>query len=259
MAKNLIQPDPISLTTHHLHIAFNDEILAHGTGFIYRKGDAYFLITNWHNVSGKHPDTGKHLSDHLGEPNVICTHFRAHDRPGDSHKEIIPLYSDENMQEPIWKEHPMHGQRVDVVAIPLPEDMSVKYKLFPINDFQFDSEYKERVADEAFIVGYPFDELTYISLPIWKKASIASEPDVNLRQLPMMHVDTATRSGLSGSPVIMQRTGVHSVVNGVFNTDSSFGRIRNFIGIYSGRIGEDELKAQLGIVWKSRVIDEILA
>jgi len=36
------------------------------------------------------------------------------------------------------------------------------------------------------------------------------------------------------------------------------GRIRNFIGIYSGRIGDDELKAQLGIVWKARVISEII-
>jgi hypothetical protein len=36
------------------------------------------------------------------------------------------------------------------------------------------------------------------------------------------------------------------------------GRIRNFMGIYSGQIGKDELKAQLGIVWKARVIEEII-
>lgn len=259
MAKNPIQPDPISLTTHHLHMGFNDEILAHGTGFIYKKDDNYFLVTNWHNVSGKHPDTGKHLSGHLGEPNVIYTYFREQSNPGNGHKEIIPLYSDDEMQNPVWKEHPVHGHKVDVVAIPLPLDLVAKYEFFPINDIQFDYEYKEEVADESFIIGYPFEDLTYLGLPIWKKASIASEPDVNLLQLPMMYVDTATRSGLSGSPVIMQRIGIHGVVNGVFNNESSIGRIRNFIGIYSGRVGKDEFKAQLGIVWKSKVIDEILA
>lgn len=259
MAKNLIRPDPLSLTTHHLHLGFNDEVLAHGTGFIYKKDDNYFLITNWHNVSGKHPDTGKHLSSHLGVPNVICTYFRTQSNPGNAHKEIISLYSDDDMQNPIWKGHPVYGHKVDVVAIPLSQDLVAKYKLFPINDIQFDSEYKEEVADEAFIIGYPFEDLTYIGLPIWKKASIASEPDVNLLGLPMMYIDTATRSGLSGSPVIMQRIGIHGVVNGVFNDESAIGRIRKFIGIYSGRIGKDEFKAQLGIVWKFKVIEEILA
>jgi len=37
------------------------------------------------------------------------------------------------------------------------------------------------------------------------------------------------------------------------------GEIQNFVGIYSGRIlGKTELEAQLGIVWKKEVIDEII-
>lgn len=73
-----------------------------------------------------------------------------------------------------------------------------------------------------------------------------------------MLIDTATRAGLSGSPVIMQRVGIHGGTGGVLSADTIFGRIRNFVGIYSGRIGDDELKAQLGIVWKARVISEIV-
>lgn len=258
MAKNLIRPDPISLTTHHIHMGFNDEIIAHGTGFIYKKQETYFLITNWHNVSGRHPETGKHLSKELSEPNVICTYFRSKDYAGDSHKELIPLYSSDT-SEPLWKEHPVFGHQVDVVAIPLPTSISSKYRLYTINENEFDPEYKEEVADDAFIVGYPFSDLTYIGLPVWKKASIASEPDVNINRLPMMYVDTATRPGLSGSPVIMQRVGLHGFTEGTFNGDALIGRIRNFIGIYSGRVGNDEFKAQLGIVWKAQVIEEILS
>lgn len=162
------------------------------------------------------------------------------------------------MQIPVWGEHPIHKKLVDVVAIPLPQTLTKKYSMFPINDIKFDSSYKEEIADEAFIIGYPFAESTYIALPIWKKASISSESDVNINRLPMMYVDTATRPGLSGSPVIMQRIGIHGVVDGVINDNTAIGRIRSFIGIYSGRSGVDEEKAQLGIVWKAKVIDEIL-
>lgn len=93
-------------------------------------------------------------------------------------------------------------------------------------------------------------------MPIWKKASIATQPDID--SLPKILIDTATRSGLSGSPVIMQRVGVHGMVNAQVMSETTFGRIRKFIGVYSGRIGDDELKAQLGIVWKAKVIDEII-
>jgi hypothetical protein len=114
------------------------------------------------------------------------------------------------------------------------------------------------VADDAFVVGYPFADLTYASLPIWKRASLASEPDIDVDQLPKMLIDTATRPGLSGSPVIMQRVGIHGVTGGVITDDTIIGRIRKFVGIYSGRIGDGEFKAQLGIVWKARVISEIV-
>lgn len=258
MQKNIIRPDSISLTTHHLHMGFNNEVLSHGTGFIYKKEDTYYLITNWHNVSGKHPDSGRHLSDHGGEPNVICTYFRSRENPGVTHKEIIRLYDDDDFQKPVWKEHPTHRNKVDVVAIPLKKEISEQYKLYPINEINFDTKYRTEVADEAFVVGYPFAELTYIALPIWKKASISSEPDVNINRLPMLYIDTATRPGLSGSPVVMQRIGIHGLVNGAPNDDSTIGRIRNFIGVYSGRVGGDEQLAQLGIVWKVNVIEEVL-
>ena len=31
-----------------------------------------------------------------------------------------------------------------------------------------------------------------------------------------------------------------------------------FLGVYSGRIGADDLKAQLGVVWKAHVVEEIV-
>jgi hypothetical protein len=258
MAK--IVPDPLSLTTHHLHLCFKptDVVLSSGTGFIYELDGCHYLITNWHNVAGRNPLTNECLSKTLAIPDIISTLFRLKDQPATCEREELRLYRDEQMSEPAWYEHPIHGKSVDVVALPIPLPLTDKYKLFPISAIAFDTKFKEEVADDAFVIGYPFSDVTYLQLPIWKRASIASEPDVNVDQLPKLLIDTATRSGLSGSPVVMQRIGIHGMTGPILTDDVVFGRIRTFLGTYSGRIGADELKAQLGIVWKASVIAEII-
>ena len=40
--------------------------------------------------------------------------------------------------------------------------------------------------------------------------------------------------------------------------ESIFGTAETFLGVYSGRLGDDALGAQLGLVWKASVIDEIV-
>jgi hypothetical protein len=255
-----IVADDISFTTHQLHMRFTETgiVTGSGSGFTYQKDEVIYLITNWHNVSGRRPDTGKCLSETLAIPDEISTTFREPASLGACHREFFPLYSDTAMLEPVWYEHPQHRCAVDVVAIPLPKEIYAKYKMSPINAIPFDSSFKEWVADDAFVIGYPFFDPPPAQLPIWKRASIASEPDVDIDKLPKMYIDTATRPGLSGSPVVMQRVGIHGMTGGVVKGDEIIGRIRKFVGVYSGRIGNDELKAQLGIVWKARVIDEII-
>jgi len=184
--------------------------------------------------------------------------FRAMDDAANCRREHLNLYGDAERQEPNWYEHPDYGRTVDVVAIPLPPYVQNNYQLFPINAIRFNDGFKTRVAEEAFVVGYPFSDTPQLQLPIWKRVSVASEPDIELDQLPKFLIDTATRSELSGSPVVMQRVGIHGISGGALSGSEIIGRIRNFIGVYSGRIGVNEMKAQLGIVWKARVIDEII-
>jgi hypothetical protein len=253
-----IVPDPISFSTHHIHMGFleTDTVLSSATAFTYERGGEFYLITNWHNVTGRDPLTRDCISPTLATPDVIVTFFREQSNPANLAVEHLKLFVEGGT--PLWFEHPQFGYRIDVVALRLPTEFETRYRLRPINRNGFDPQFKPEVADDAFVIGYPFSDPTEARLPIWKRASIATEPDVDVDQLPKLLLDTATRSGLSGSPVLMQRVGIHGVVDGQFKADSMFGRIRNFLGVYSGRIGTDELKAQLGIVWKARVIDEII-
>lgn len=257
---NIIKPDSLSLATQQIAIGFEetDTIFSTGSSFFYEYNERIFLITNWHNITGRNPVSGLPLSkNHAGIPDFFITYLRLKQQSGHSELHKIKLYSDDDMTKPLWLIHPEHKQKVDVVALEIKQDK--KYLYSSINKADFDEDIPPEVGDECFVIGYPFEDFRYLGLPIWKKASIATEPTVNEDQLPKLLIDTATRPGLSGSPVVYQRIGIHKVgSDGQLKNESLIGRIRGFLGIYSGRIGKGEIQAQLGIVWKEKVILEII-
>jgi hypothetical protein len=90
-----------------------------------------------------------------------------------------------------------------------------------------------------------------------KRASIASEPDIVGADHLFFYVDTASKSGMSGSPVIRRSYGTHSMARG---SVSMAAQCSKFVGVYSGRkIGADKFDAQLGMVWPARYLEEIVA
>lgn len=263
-----IGPDSPSLATHYLRMIpyGSDAIMSTGTGFLYDYEDEIYLITNGHNVTRVNPEQTERITSSAAFPIKIQTRFRyiPQDIPntlGVTDLLTIDLYDDEEYLKPLWYIHPDKGYLIDVVVIPLGKKINISkhLKLFPINLYPFDINYEPIIADDVYIIGYPFNIAGNLELPIWKRGTIASEPIIDIDNLPKFYIDTATRSGMSGSPVIMQRTGIHGFDGKNWSPDGSIGTIRNFVGIYSGRIGaDDEFKAQLGVVWKEKVIKEIL-
>jgi hypothetical protein len=269
--------------------------MALGTGFIYEYQDFYYLITNGHCVTGINAETRTRISSHAGYPTVINAGVRIRDAayieqtlidhsqadPSFStldneqlivdslrSKQLtIELYEDEQHTKPTWFIHPKHGYLVDVVAIPVcnKNEIPAYVHLFPLNAYPFECE--PRVSDDVFVLGYPFGITDPLEYPIWKKGSIATEPSISFKGLPRMLIDTATRSGMSGSPVIIKRTGVHPSL-GEDEEEERFGTAAGFAGVYSGRYGveknspksdkPDKEDVQLGIVWRKEVIEEIL-
>jgi len=64
---------------------------------------------------------------------------------------------------------------------------------------------------------------------------------------------------MSGAPVLFRRVGFHNKSGNKLNANTIIGEIRNFVGVYSGRVtGDNDFDAQLGIVWKKEVIEEII-
>jgi hypothetical protein len=237
---------------------FNNTELSLGTGFFYEDGGQYYLITNWHNAVGRNPSTLKLLNKDGAIPNRIVLSLNVKDKLGFWIEKEISLYSDTENKLPLWFVHPKFAQSTDVVAIPfiIPPEVAV----YAVNneDISKSSNMRITIAQDVFVLGYPRGLSGGGLLPIWKRATIATEPDIEVDELPKILVDTATREGMSGAPVFAISTGMYQDLQGN-NMITGGGGVR-FVGIYSGRnISSIEIEAQLGIVWKSEVIKEIIA
>jgi hypothetical protein len=246
-----IQVDPYSVASRKLAMLRNGRPISWGTAFFWRAGDGtVFLITNWHNVTGIDSITGDHLSPTGAEPTHVS--FPGYPDGDLNEKGEIGrgLYGLDG--EPAWLEHPTFGRRVDVVCLKLPDRL--RGWVFPINTLDA-SPLLTTVADDAFVLGYP-GGIGPGLFPIWKRGSIATEPDLDVDDLPLMYIDTASSAGMSGSPVIQRGPSGGRMLNGIFQLA---GVHTKFLGIYSGRrVPEGNLQAQLGFVWKARVVEEII-
>lgn len=249
-----IKISPLSGTTVRLEMQFkfddNSEAtdISIGTGFFWTHQGKPYLITNKHNLTGKHFETEKCLSKTCAIPNILKGY--SYSKKLKSFTFCLPL----NQDNPNWLED--NQNKSDIVAISLEK----YFQPFDSNNdnFNYANEYNSnaiiRVSLDVFVLGYP-KGLHQQNLPIWKRASIATEPNINAYQSqPSFLIDTATKQGMSGSPVYFYAE-AYTAENGDYKIMSQ--KEPKFLGIYSGRLGDNELETQLGIVWKKEAIENI--
>jgi hypothetical protein len=250
----IIHPDYLSCTSIFVEINWGDKQISIATGFFWKIEKNYSFITNYHVVSGLHPETGQPLDINGSTPDNLNIWLRLKDNLDSCEPFNIPLF--DNQSRPKWKEHNSLGSKIDVISMSL--DVPEKYRIYPVNEYDY-TNFRLEVSQDVFIIGYPKGLYSTFHLPIWKRGSIASEPDLNLDDLPKLMVDSATREGMSGSPVIAQFSGNFSHDPSSPQLEDWFGRGRKFLGIYSGRMkAENEFEAQLGYVWKAPAIRDIV-
>lgn len=250
-----IRVDKYSQSVCLLEQLVNGKRIAHASAFLWRRSDAHYLITNWHVLSGRSTHTGQPLADHGGCPDsveckvqVIKTNGRSAIRPFNA-----PTIDESGRS--LWLQHPELGQDVDVAAMKIADEFDPE-RLVALNDIEQTDDMGIDVGQELFVLGYPLDPQITGPLPIWKRGSVASELSLPIRGRPCFLVDTATRDGMSGAPVIAVSWGSYHTTKGRHNISS--GRFARFLGVYSGRLGADRIgEVQLGVVWWRDVIDEI--
>ncbi|AZC52265.1 hypothetical protein C4K35_4696 [Pseudomonas chlororaphis subsp. piscium] len=255
-----------------------------GSAFFYEfKGEIY-LITNWHNLSGKHFLTKEPLSGRF--PTYIDLKLVTYIARESGERRVftslahkLEIYKD---GKPIWFEHPELGEKCDVVAVKIsrPSDCAEQFHV-PVNNI---SRLRTPVVpgNTVFVIGFPGSLSVDFGLPVWKSGFIASEPHYSITTggkpskiggladgitLPAFFIDTQTRQGMSGSPVFSSFTGTWNVNDPYeqldVSSDAFWGRSdvamnetrMEFVGCYSGRIGRSEEGAALGLCWGVEVIE----
>ena len=180
--------DKISYVPVRLHPCFGKKVLSQATGFFYLHNDKSYLITNWHNVTGRHPQTLKPLSETAAIPDDMAIFMPYKEDTDDKHisgetifikewkVEGLPLYEDEEKQVPVWYEHPLLGKEVDVVAIEIENDLGAS-DVFYVNDdrIELDSIYI-LPGNDVFVVGFPKAMTGGGYFPLGKKGRLQKIP-----------------------------------------------------------------------------------
>jgi hypothetical protein len=289
---NFLPGHPLSYTTTRVSIFRNDVFLGTATAFIMKFGQSYALVTSCHVLSGVNPATGECLSRMGAIPNRIECHVTV-SRPivdqGHPGEELyfkpmsLNLFEDE---EPIWYDAREDASQNDYAAIDLgpylPELSETDVSLRSIMGgrvlfFGDPKDGTERVpvdrirnvypgvGTEVFVLGYPKGAASSGIFPIWKRGSVASEPQapITLNGLDYknaFYIDALTKAGMSGAPVICLPK-----VGDYFHTeDGATTEIREavpyIIGVYAGRDGltQEEYELSLGRVWKIGSVERLM-
>ena len=255
-----IEVNQYSLASYYVDVMRNEIKLSNATCFFTKIDDQLYLITNWHVVSGQNADTLLSLSDTCAIPNKLRVYLpKAKDNAIEySNLHYVDVAIRDEDDNALWYEKRKDDRMIDVAVLPC--NINEDFYYLPIEDAEepFNEGVTCAIASEIYIIGFPFsDEYGYT--PIWKKASVASEPEIDINGFPYFFADTATKQGMSGSPVVLFKDRPATILNQTEHKISH--HFTKFIGIYSGRIGansESRNDAQLGRVWKAQVIKEII-
>ena len=143
------------------------------TAFFYTVGSRLFLVTNWHVLSGHNADDGSCLDSITAmEPNELYVR-----RP------IVPFKVDleDANGVALWYEHPRLGRRIDIAALEVDPDFlgcggSDRWAT-PINEHRSLESIPLVLGMDLFVLGFPFEKMpTPTNAPVWKRASIATDP-----------------------------------------------------------------------------------
>lgn len=278
----------VSNAVVHLTMRFQDKALANGTGVLYRRGNDYFIVTAWHNLTGRHPDTLAPLdAANAATPDNLLVHVALEvENVGAARIPFcVPLFNEDHA---LFFVHRQNFPRVDVAAIPFdpskPQMTEAqtsegrhqsslvlngtgiaghKHRIVAIQDFMPSRDLCEQwlqsvdVTDELFIPGYPQNIHDHTVQPVWKRATVATSVQSGWNKQPLFLVDTASKSGMSGSPVISYSPSGR--INLGSTTYKHGSAVAIFGGIYTGRLGiTAKVDPQVGTVWHPKVVDEII-
>lgn len=229
------------------------------------------LVTAGHVLTGEDASTGDCL-DRMGKrPDSLRIH--AVDVAGKKITCEIELYAagaswDADEPQPVYRLHP-EGRSIDVGVLPVevPREavvvpLNLERRLVEADLVTVPGVHGAgipiplRVTDRLFVVGFPFGDVGTWPAAIWTVGYVASEPSVRHAGRPALLIDSRTRSGQSGSPVLRRITPSDVVWAESGDTLHHEADVSELVGVYSGRT---DRTSDLGIVYLAEAISRVVA
>ena len=241
-----ISVHPLSVTSLSLKILRDSSDIGVATGFVVKKGEKHYLVTNRHVVLSCAQDQNPTNVGGWICANKLAILHNQLGHPGTWVWITEDLY--DSAGKPRWFEHAVLGGAADLVALPLANTDNVQF--YPLDIQLGKTDIVVSPGESVSIVGFPFGLTQDAGLPIWKTGTVASDLDINFRGKRIFLVDTTSRPGMSGSPVYVVRYGTIHTSKGENISPESVTRV---LGVYSEHIPS----AELGGVWKAAVVLEL--
>lgn len=232
--------DPRSVASLCLVPYALSQSVGQGTGFALKVDDVLLLVSNYHVLSGRHPETGQQLPGVPAIPDRVLIPLLRRDVSLAWSAHVQMLLDNDT---PLWVEHPQHGRNFDVVALPLRLPPHAHVIPYPIDE---GSRLSVDLGSDVMIVGFPEGVSAAGLTAIWKSGTIASEPKLSVREGNFFYVDSNTRKGMSGAPVFARRFGSARMETGDYSIGTQISDRQ--LGVYSGR-ATNAPDMTLGRVW----------
>jgi hypothetical protein len=247
--------DDLSLTSLYLklytHAGGAEEQIGTATGFVVEHFGKNYLVTNWHVLQGRHPDTGDPLHKMCALPDevrIACLTMRSHEKLVWTFVREKLLNADGSRR---WVEH-AQGEKVDVGVLELDRTPLNVMPWRPLDLALADEDLELYPSMPVSIIGFPAGLRANAFIAIWKTGHIASDPDILYKGLPAFLIDATTRGGMSGSIVVARVVGPAMTQKGF----TAWSAVRTkFLGIYASRLPHE---VEIGCIWRSSAILDVL-
>jgi Trypsin-like peptidase domain len=247
------QIDPNTLKTLYIEVYNGDKKIATASGFLTQMKNRVFLITNWHVVTNREYFNMSLPLKEGGRPTKLIVFFHKKDSLG----KFLPIeLTLKKANKDTWVEGILKGELIDVIALEVAFDERISYSFVDVQEPEL--QIIPNPSEQVFIIGFPHGKSPHPYFPFWKSGILANDIILNgvIRgiEMPVFFIDSTTRPGMSGSPVLF--IGNKNVYNQAQNSFTKFSSdaVVNFMGIYSGQSTEMEL----GVVFSRVTILELL-
>lgn len=273
--ESLSQTDRLNFCVVRLQPKFNDQPLGNATGFffygLFDGKPNHWLVTNWHVVSGRNSDHPFQILHTKGAlPNALTmTVFLKSDHPEYRARPdaqllmqemTLNLYDDRG--KALWYQHKLKNA-LDVAVMNTGGNLGGAM-ILGINEVALQNDMAIEIGNQVFILGYPLGFSHFINTPIWKRGSIASEPNLETPESgTRVVIDATTRQGMSGAPVIMRERTHYVAEDGQIKTHANATR---WIGVYASRPNpvrvdgepDEDRRAEVGFFYKMRCVHDAI-